>query len=324
MVHQSSPTETNTASRPYALLAVGELLVDLIGHEVTDSLLNTRDFHRYQGGSPANMAANMARLGNRTALVAGVGRDNLGAYLKQRVAEAGVDTRFIAEDELAPTSLVVVSRTKGTPDFIAYRQADCQIRPEHLPDHLLQQSAIFHTTCFALSKQPAQDAIVEAASRACRFGSQVSIDANYAAPIWPDREGARRVLRSYCDSSAFVKLSEDDAARLYGSPQSPDRVIGDFHEMGASLVCLTLGADGSWVSYNQGRERVRIPGRPIAVVDATGAGDAYWAGFLTAWLDGKTPEQCALAGAALAEMKLTRSGPLPTNIERSSLYAFPD
>ncbi|GAA4466584.1 carbohydrate kinase [Nibrella saemangeumensis] len=322
-MNQPNQTGQATQNRTYALLAVGELLVDLIGHDLADSLLNTRDFHRYQGGSPANMAANMARLGNRTALVAGVGQDNLGAYLKQRVAEAGVDTRYIAEDAQAPTSIVVVSRTRGTPDFIAYRQADCQIRPEHLPDELLQQSAIFHTTCFALSRQPAQDAIVEAAGRACRFGAQVSIDANYATPIWPDREGARRVIRNYCASKAFVKLSEDDAARLYGSPQSPDRIIGDFHEMGARLVCLTLGADGSLVSYEQGRERVRLPGRRIDVVDATGAGDAYWAGFLTAWLDGKTPEQCAYAGVALAEMKLTRSGPLPNAISRDDLYKLP-
>ena len=309
-----SVNQFNPSSRRFQLLAVGELLVDLIGHNVADSLLHTRDFHRYQGGSPANMAANMARLGNRTALVACVGADNLGAYLKQRVSEAGVDTQYIAEDALAPTSLVVVSRTKGTPDFIAYREADRQLLPEHLPDSLLQESAIFHTTCFALSQQPAQDTIVDAAQRACKAGCQVSIDANYAAPIWPDRQQALHILRSYCASKAIVKLSEDDAARLYGAPQPAEQIIGDFHDMGASLVCLTLGADGSWVSYNEGREKVRIPGKKIEVIDATGAGDAYWAGFLTAWLDGRTPEQCAQAAVYVAELKLTRNGPLPMGI----------
>lgn len=66
----------DTSSRPYALLAVGELLADFIGHHVSDSLLDAQDFRRYQGGSPANMAANMARLGNKTALAACVGNDN--------------------------------------------------------------------------------------------------------------------------------------------------------------------------------------------------------------------------------------------------------
>ncbi len=301
-------------SKPYSLLAVGELLVDLIGHELAENLADTRDFHRYQGGSPANLAANMARLGNRTALVACVGNDNLGHYLRQRVAEAGVDTDYIATDPLAPTSLVVVSRTRATPDFIAYRTADCQLLPQHLPDSLLEQAAVFHTTCFALSKQPAQTTIADAAKRATGFGCRVSIDANYAPTLWPDREQARRVLADYCANGALVKLSDDDAARLYGERLPHERVIQDFHEMGAVLVCLTLGADGSLVSAGLGQTPVRLPGRKVEVVDATGAGDAFWAGFLTAYLAGRTATQCAEAGATVATLKITRKGPLPMGI----------
>lgn len=300
--------------KQYDILAVGELLADLIGQEVSTSLFDAVTFERFQGGSPANMAANMARLGRRAALVSCVGSDNLGNYLIEQVASAGINAKYIVRSPTDSTTLVLVSRTKGTPDFIAYREADRQLQPEHLPNDLLAQSAIFHTTCFALSQQPAQDTIVDAARRAYKAGCQVSIDVNYAPTIWPDRQQALQIVRSYCASKAMVKLSEDDAARLYGTPQSPDRIIGDFHEMGAALVCLTLGADGSWLSYDSGREKIRIPGKKIDVVDATGAGDAYWAGFLTAWLDGRTPQQCADAAVAVAEMKLTRKGPLPTGI----------
>ena len=311
---------THHTSRLYDLLSVGELLADLIGNNLAVSLVDTRDFHRHQGGSPANMAANMARLGNKTALVATVGADNLGVYLKQKVAEAGVDTQYITTDALAPSSIVLVSRTKGTPDFIAYRTADCQIIPEHLPDSLLQQTRIFHTTCFALSRQPAQQTIVDAAKRATAAGCQVSLDANYAPSIWPDRHYARQIVADYCSANALVKLSADDAERLYGEARTKDRIIGDFHRMGASLVCLTLGAEGSLVSSDYGNRQVQLPGQPVDVVDATGAGDAYWAGFLTAYLDQKTPEQCAQAGANLAIMKLTRQGPLPTGIGREEIY----
>lgn len=310
----------NNQPRTYALLSVGELLVDFIGHELTDSLLDAQDFRRIQGGSPANMAANMARLGHRTALVSCVGNDNLGTFLTEAVAEAGVDTQYVIRDELQPTSLVVVSRTKATPDFIAYRQADRCLQPGHLPDELLRQAQLFHTTCFALSQEPAQETIVDAARRACAAGCQVSIDANYAPSIWPDRAAARRILQRYCSARALVKLSEDDAARLYGEPQEPERIIGDFHEMGAGLVCLTLGAEGSIVSADEGRQLIRVPGRRIEVIDATGAGDAYWAGFLTAWLDGRAPDVCARAGAALAEQKLTRRGALPTGLDKQLLY----
>ena len=93
-----------TSPRPYALLSVGELLADFIGHHVSGTLLDAQDFRRYQGGSPANMAANMARLGNKVALVACVGDDNIGKYLVREVEESGVDIAHIATDSHEPTS----------------------------------------------------------------------------------------------------------------------------------------------------------------------------------------------------------------------------
>ncbi|MFD2933206.1 carbohydrate kinase family protein [Spirosoma flavum] len=306
--------------RPYALLSVGELLADFIGHHVTNSLLDAQDFRRYQGGSPANMATNMARLGNKAALVSCVGNDNIGKYLIRQVEESGVDTQFITSDPLEPTSIVLVSRTAGTPDFVAYRHADCQLTPDQLPDSLLAQAQLFHTTCFALSRQPAQNTIVDAAKRAKAAGCQVTIDTNYAPSIWPDRQQAWRVLTDYCSAGALVKISEDDAERLYGEVQTPERILSDFHQMGASVICLTLGPNGSIVSYQEGEKQTHVPGKKIDVVDVTGAGDAYWAGFLTAYLDGHAPESCAQAGAALAKMKLTRQGPLPDKVDRKLLY----
>ena len=130
------------------------------------------------------------------------------------------------------------------------------------------------------------------------------------------------MLTDYCAAGALVKISEDDAARLYGEPQPVERVLADLHRMGASLVCFTLGAEGSLVSYENGSRQIRVPGRKIDVVDVTGAGDAYWAGFLTAYLDGHAPEQCAKAGAAMAKLKLTRQGPLPTKVLRETIYEY--
>ena len=266
------------------------------------------------------MATNMARLDNKAALVACVGNDNIGRYLARQVNELGVDDQFITADPLEPTSIVLVSRTAGTPDFVAYRHADCQIKPDQLPDSLLAQVQLFHTTCFALSRQPAQDTIVDAAKRAQAAGCQVTIDANYAPSIWPDRQQAWRVLADYLAAGALVKVSEDDAERLYGESQTPERILSDFHQMGAPIVCLTLGSNGSVVSYDGGAKQARIPGKKIDVVDVTGAGDAYWAGFLTAYLDGYAPGNCAHAGAAMAKMKLTRQGPLPDKVDRQLLY----
>jgi len=308
-------------TRKYALVSVGELLADLIGTEFTQNLADTETFKRFQGGSPANLAANMARLGNPTALVACVGSDNVGTYLVEKVAETGVDTTYIGRDAHAPTSIVLVSRTKGTPDFIAYRTADRMIQAEYIPDVLLHNASFFHTTCFALSQEPAQSVVVAAAARAQAAGCIVSLDANYAPSIWPDRMQAQQVIQDYCKNGAFVKLSEDDAERIFGQALSNDAIIAKFHQMGAQLVCLTLGGKGSIVSSNYGKSYVEIAGKPIEVKDATGAGDSYWSGFLTAWLDGKSPAECAQAGANIAALKISTVGPLPAKVDRAILYS---
>ena len=307
--------------KKYALLSVGELLVDIIGTDIQESILQTSTFERFQGGSPANMAANMARLGMSTALISCVGNDNLGIFLKNDVAKTGIDISHVVTDDFQPTSTVIVSKTKGTPDFIAYRTADRMIQPSHIPNSLLAESAIFHTTCFALSQEPAQSAIVDAAKRANKLGCRVSLDANYAIQIWADRKQAWETISAYCSHDGLVKLSEDDAERIYGYKVSEEQVIEDFHGMGADLVCFTKGGEGSTISYEKGSKKIRLGVKPIEVIDATGAGDAFWAGFLTAFSEGKTIEICAHAGGNLAAFKLITKGPLPAVVNKEILYS---
>ena len=138
----------------YALLAVGELLADFIGIEIADDISTTERFQRFQGGSPSNLAANMARLGNTTAIVACVGDDNLGKYLVEKVRETGVDVSHIIVEKQEPTSIVIVARSKATPDFIAYRTADRMIRPKHISDELDRKSTRLNSSHITPSRMP--------------------------------------------------------------------------------------------------------------------------------------------------------------------------
>ncbi|MPR33206.1 carbohydrate kinase family protein [Salmonirosea aquatica] len=306
-------------SKKYALVAAGEFLADLIGEDFASDLLTTGTFRRVQGGSPANLAANLARLGHKSALVACVGADSLGKYLLQAIYPTGVNTEYVAIDPGQPTSLVLVSRTQGTPDFIAYRAADYQLQPDHFPNSLLNESAIFHTTCFGLSREPARSSLLDAARRARQSGALLSLDANYAPSIWPDRHEALEVIGKYIQD-ALVKLSDDDAERIFGSAVTPEQVLDFLHGKGARLVCYTLGARGSLISWEGGRHKVHVAVEPVEVLDATGAGDAYWAGFLSAYLDGYPPAQCTRAGGRIAAIKISSVAPLPNQINRNLLY----
>lgn len=300
------------------ILCAGELLVDMITAEFANSLDEAENFKRIPGGSPANLCMNMARLGNKTVLAATVGNDDMGTVLKNYVARLGVDVSNVAQvDE--PTTLILVTRSATTSNFQPYRAADYMLSIRQFPYTRFSDISIFHTTCFALSKKPAQNVLLEAAEKAKRAGVQLSLDANYAEKIWPERSAAQRIVSEYCRLGALIKVSDVDWARLYGeAPSSPDAVIEHFLKMGAREICYTLGSDGLWVGNDS--EKHFLPARPVEVKDTTGAGDAFWSGYLTAWLDGKSLLERATAGRRMAELKLAHFGPLPDKVDRAAIY----
>ncbi len=307
-----------TRNRPFDILSVGELLIDLMSTEFADSLTDISTFQRHPGGSPANLCMNMARLGNQTKLVASIGKDAMGQFLLDYVKALPIDCTDLKQVPF-PTTLILVTRSKSIANFEAYRGADCQISSIQIKTETLKKVSIFHTTCFALSQQPAQSVILEGAKKAARLGCQLSIDANYAAKIWPNRVEAQKVVAQYCSMGAIIKMSEVDWERLYESPlEKPKTAIDFLLGLGAKEVCLTLGGNGCWVANKQ--ETKFLPARTVKVKDTTGAGDAFWSGYLTALLDGQSLINRAKAGRSMAELKIGQLGSLPPIVERTLIY----
>ena len=145
--------KNSETTKSFDVIAVGELLIDLIGVNKADSLEDTFGFNRFAGGSPANFARNLSKLDNRVKLVASIGEDGLGRYLQSQVEDLELDCSGIEMRADFPTTIITVAKTEDTPDFQAYRGADAQILPQQLSPSILKQARVFHTTCFALSKK---------------------------------------------------------------------------------------------------------------------------------------------------------------------------
>jgi len=300
------------------IISVGEVLIDFIGHEINTPIIKARDYHRYLGGSPTNVAVNAARLGLKSVLVATCGQEGLGEYIIRKLNKYDVITSQIRKSETEPTSVIFVSKSTGTPDFIPYREADCQIIPSQIPDDLLGKAKIFHTTCFALSKNPARTTILESAKKAKALGLQTSIDINFSERIWTNREEAHLVLKDYLSNNPLVKVSEDDCLRLFCETKTDDFIFDYFHSLGASTICLTKGKDGVLLSdTTQGLfSQNAIPIQEIK--DTTGAGDAFWTGFLYGKLKQKSLDESITMAQKLASIKLQNLGRLPDNINLNS------
>lgn len=302
----------------FDLLAIGEVLVDLLSVEYTDNLQTAHVFERMQGGSPANLAVNMARLGHRTALAAKAGQDGFGRFLKKTLESKGVDTRYLSLAKEHQTSLVFVARTTGTPDFQPYRSADFYLTSEDISLEAITGSQIIHTTTWPLSRQPSRSTVLATLQAARQSAKIVSLDPNFSLKVWPDLDEARGVMTTAFKSITHTKASLDDARRFFGGDDSPEKYCQRFHDLGPGVVVFTLGKAGSFVSEN-GKIVERLATRPVKVVDATGAGDSFWAGFLSALLEGLPLEKCLRFAREVVEIKLQTVGTLPEGISKEEI-----
>ena len=301
------------------LLAIGEVLIDFISTDVVESLREAETFQRYLGGSPANIAVNMAKLGCRAAIAGKTGIGAFGQFIKAQLQFHGVITEHLIMDHRVHTTFVFVSRTSGTPDFEPSRNGDYRLQPEELSEEAIARARIVHASTWPLSREPSRLTVKKAFELATAQNKIVSFDPNFSLIVWPNYVEAQEVMRDIYQYVTITKASLDDSQRFFGLDETPERYIEMFHELGPNIVVLTMGKDGSLVSEN-GQIVAHLPARTIDVVDATGAGDAFWAGFLTALLDDQPLPRCLLFAREVVEMKLQTVGPLPNMISREDIY----
>ncbi len=289
------------------VLAIGELLADLISHEQVNTLSEAKNFQMFQGGSTANLCANINWLGKRAELIACVGNDNIGKFLTNEIKKIGISTDHITQNDEHPTSIVLVGKSMGTPDFIAYRMADAQIPT--IDDNLLLNVNIIHTSAFALSKNPARINILQAIKHAVSLGCQLSVDWNFAQPIWGNDNG-KSTFNFICTLNPLLKISLDDFQRFSNIPNANEDDAKTFlNKINTQFICLTCGANGVWFKHN-GEWAFKSATQVDEVVDTTGAGDAFWAAFLSRYLTENQIEKAIDFSLEIAAQKIQKVGPL--------------
>lgn len=303
----------------FDLIAVGELLIDLISEESMASIGDARLFKRHVGGEAANVAHNVARLGGRSALVARLGDDGFATRCRRAMAEAGVDTRYLITDPTAPTTLSVIARNTGTPDFAVYRGADRNLRVVDLPLEAIMSARAVHASSFVLSHEPGRSAVLEALRLAKGAGALVSLDPTYHPKVWGPDQNPLPVLEEAYALVDVTKPSLDDCHRLFGPGEAPEQYARRFLTMGPRLVALTMGAQGVLMATAAGQV-AWFPSRKVPVADVTGAGDAFWSGLLVGLLDGQSDADAIRLGLEVAAAKVQMVGPLPAALDRQALY----
>ena len=291
------------------LYAIGEVVVDFISISMADSLAEAKKFHSFVGGQPANLAIDLALLGRNTALAACVGDDGFGKMITQFLKDSGVRTEFIQSTDQAPTSTAIIARNTKTPDFVINRGADACLCFNADHKQVISNSRIVHSSAFALAREPSRSAVLETLKFAHDSRCLVTFDPNYHPKTWPDSGEMKFYLKSAYQFVDVTKPSLDDCERIFGERMSPNDYAERFLEWGPSIVLITMGSEGVYLATSAGDYYEIFP-KKVDVADVTGAGDAFWAGYLTSILDGSSPLEAACFGQVVAEDKVGVMGPI--------------
>ncbi|HUS13427.1 MAG TPA: PfkB family carbohydrate kinase [Chloroflexia bacterium] len=305
------------------VLSVGETLVDFISYETVRSLRTAKQFTRYLGGQPANVAVYVAKLGGRAAVLSMVGSDYFAEFVEEQLQRHGVSTEAVHRCENLPTTNVFVSQTVSVPDSQVNRGADTMLDIRDVPEELIQRARAVHTSVFALSQEPQRSAVRRALRLAARHKKVVSLDPNYTARIWPDKEEAWEVMAEVMPYVTIVKPSLEDARRLFDPNLGDDALeaacLREFHDLGAKVVIVTRS--GGTVTVSDGHSVEHIGPLPLhPVKNVVGGRDAFWSALLMAHLEGKPWPLCVRFAHEVAALKLRVVGHVERMIDREEIY----
>lgn len=300
---------------------LGRIGYDLYAIEHGRPLPEVKHFSRHLGGSSANIAVGLARLGLKTGIISCVGKDELADFLLDFLQKEGVDTQHVRLREGFNTSLCLteVCPPEGFRQ-VFYRRDPADAQVVVGPDEIayLKGARMFITNGTSLAESPSREGTLLALEAAHAAGLRTVLDVDYRASSWPSPGEAGRQARAALPWVEVLLGNEQEISLLTGYDTHEEQ-IAFLSKADVRLVVRKLGANG--VEAQFAGESFLLPPMPTQVVCAIGAGDAFASGFLYA-LDRQLPvETCLRYGNAAAAIVVSRTPcsdamPFPAEIEQ--------
>jgi sugar/nucleoside kinase (ribokinase family) len=289
-------------------VVVGDLMTDVVvrlrEHLARDSD-TAAQITTSPGGSASNVAVFLARGGVATALVGSVGDDDRGRELVAALVREGVSPQVsVARDDRTGTVVSVVD-PEGRRSMLTDRGANLSLDAGRTPDNLFRPRSHLHLSGYELIEEETRPAARAIFERAGAAGMTRSVDCSSAAPL--RRMGAA----AFCDATkgADVLFANRDEAEVLTGSSDPDAIADALRRIYTTSI-VTLGSGGVCL-VEQGRRPVVIAPPETAVIDTTGAGDAFTGAFLAAWLLGSGPRASIDAGVNASATIVQNPGARP-------------
>lgn len=286
------------------VLVIGEAVIDI----VIDA--NGRPEH-HVGGSPANVALGLGRLGQSATLLTQFGDDHFGQLIRSHLEASSVSLATIGAPTNTSTAVArIVADGNAAYEFDISWNAFSP--PPDLP-----RARVIHTGSIAAFLEPGASSLREFLR--ARQGAEICFDPNIRPALVGSPQLARQTFEETARLSTVVKMSDEDAQYLYAD-DPVENVLDEVLSHGPKLAIITLGAQGAILATPH--FRISVKSWPVNVVDTIGAGDTFMAAVIDALLDGTEldPQGLRYIGdhaTHLAGITVSRAGAdLPTSADR--------
>jgi len=275
------------------------------------------------GGSSANIAAGICKLGGKSALVTRVSDDAVGRYCVQQLKNYGVNADHVTPvaGEFRNSTAIYESRVEDHQSVI-YRNgaADFQmdIADVEAVDYAKYGALITAGTVFAA--EPSRAATFHAFALAKKAGVPIIFDVDYRPYSWPSTQVASDVLSRAAAECDMIVGNDEEFGFMAGSIDKGLAKARELSETSAAIVVYKMGPEGA-ITFADGAE-IRTGIYPVEALKPTGAGDSFMAGFVTSIADGHDLKTAILRGSACASVTVSKAGCAPAMADTQTLETF--
>lgn len=307
------------------IMTMGEIIVEIMRGDV-DQPLNKAGIFKgpYPSGAPAIFIDTVARLDHKAAIVGGVGDDDFGDCLIERLSGDGVDcSNIIKNDRISTGCAFVMYRSDGERKFIFHiGNTPAVLAPAPAPE-ALEGLKFFHIMgCSMMAETAFGRRIVDTMKAAKAAGAKVSFDPNVRPELMKDPEAGKLIDEVIENTSVFMP-GKSELRTLSGKEDIEEAVAEMFAKHpDMEIIALKNGKKGCIIYTRE--ERITFGVYAVPPVDATGAGDSFDGAFLCALLEGKSLLDCAKFATAAASLNTGAFGPMEGKISRENVQKLID
>jgi 5-dehydro-2-deoxygluconokinase len=288
------------------VILMGRAGADLNAVEINRTFEETKTFTKTLGGSPANIAAGLSKLGVKAGFIGKVTDNGIGRFVTQSFDKLGIDHRGVLIDKDNADNAIAFTEIRSPYDCTAYlyraNVADMKIMPEEIDEEYVKSAKMIMISGTALSKSPSREAVFRTIQVAKQNGVKVGIDLDYRQRAWSSKMEASIYYGLACEKCDIIIGNREEFNVLEHNlnKDNKDEDVSSKYwlDKGSELVIIKHGEDGS-NAYTKD-EHIKTKAFLVEAKKTFGAGDSYAAALIAGLLQGKDLLTCIRMGSASA------------------------